>query len=171
MIRSMTGYGRHKDYIAGNDITVEVKSVNSRYLDLSIKLSRMYISLEDKLKQLASNYITRGKIDIFVSIECTEGDKVELSLNRDYLEGFLKTLETIKSDYRIAGEVDLRLVSLKPEVFLVRKADEDMDSIWQGLKPVAEAALANHLAMRENEGAKLRKDLLTRLKLSNWEKT
>lgn len=152
MIRSMTGYGRHKDYIAGNDITVEVKSVNSRYLDLSIKLSRMYISLEDKLKQLASNYITRGKIDIFVSIECTEGDKVELSLNRDYLEGFLKTLETIKSDYRIAGEVDLRLVSLKPEVFLVRKADEDMDFIGRVSNPSPKPPLPTILPCGKTKG-------------------
>lgn len=163
MIKSMTGYGRHKEYVAGNDITVEVKSVNSRYLDCSIKINRVYTALEDKLKQLATSNITRGKIDIYVFVDCIDGDKVELSLNREYLEGYLKALEIIKNDYGIQGEVDLRLVSSKPEVFLARKADEDLEAIWQCVKTVAEKAFAYHSAMRENEGAKLRNDLLMRL--------
>ncbi|MDD4124264.1 MAG: YicC family protein [Eubacteriales bacterium] len=163
MIKSMTGYGRHKEFIDGSDITVEVKSVNSRYLDCNIKLNRVYGVLEDKLKQLAAGYITRGKIDIYVFVEYMEGDKVELSLNREYLEGYLKALQTIKQDYGIEGDINLRLLAGKTDIFLARKADEDMAAVWQNVKTVAEKAFASFLVMRENEGSKLRGDLLARL--------
>ncbi len=163
MIKSMTGYGRQKELVGANDITVEVKSVNSRYLDCTVKINRVYGVMEDRLKQLAACYTTRGKLDIYVSVDCLEGDKVELTLNREYLEGYLKALKTIRDVYGIEGEINLRMLAVKPEIFLAKKADEDTEAVWSCVREVAEKALAAFSAMREREGSKLREDLLARI--------
>ncbi|MDL2287147.1 YicC family protein [Eubacteriales bacterium OttesenSCG-928-G02] len=165
MAMSMTGYGRAKQLINGRDILVEVKSVNSRYLDASIKLGRMYNSLEEKLKQLAVGYISRGKIDIYVYIENLEGEKIELTLNKEYLESFLEQLDSIKNEYKISGEVDINMLAAKNDIFNIKKIDEDMNEVWLAVEEVAKAAFAAFTEMRAFEGEKLKKDILERIEI------
>jgi len=159
MAYSMTGYGRQRALAGGKDISFEIKSVNSRYLDLNIKLSRLYNPLEERIKQLVSSRISRGKVDVYLSVTNTEGDGTTLALNKDYLEAYLTLMARIKEDYGVAGEVSLDMISMKNDVFTVTRADEDMEAVWALIAPVAEAALDEFCAMRKAEGAKLVADI------------
>jgi len=163
MIKSMTGFGRFKEVIDGRDILCEVKSVNSRYLDASIKLPRLYSPLEDRVKQLASGFISRGKLDIYISVESITGEKINLSLNKEYLDSYIKLLSEIKDEYNLNGDISLPMIANKNEVFVVRKVDEDLESVWQGIDKVAKAAFVQFVEMRICEGTKLQMDILGNL--------
>ncbi len=159
MAYSMTGYGRQRMLAGGKDISFEIKAVNSRYLDLNIKLGRLYNPLEERIKQLVSARVARGKVDVYLSVTNTEGDGTTLALNKDYLEAYLALMTRIKNEYGVAGEISLDMVSSKNDVFTVTRADEDMEAVWALIKPVAEAALDEFCAMRRTEGAKLVADI------------
>lgn len=163
MVKSMTGFGRHKEVIDGRDILCEVKSVNSRYLDANIKLPRLYSPLEDRVKKLASGYISRGKLDIYISVESITGEKTNLSINREYLDSYVKLLGKIKNEYNLVGEITLPMISLKNEVFIVRKVDEDLEAVWQAFEKVVKEAFAHFVMMRIAEGEKLQADILGNL--------
>ena len=159
MVYSMTGYGRHRALAGGKDICFEVKSVNSRYLDLNIKLGRLYSPLEERIKQLVSSRISRGKVDVYLSVNETEGDNVSLVLNKDYLEAYLQLMKRIKDEYGVSGEVTLEMISAKNEIFTATHVDEDMDKVWELVQPVAETALDGFCSMRRTEGEKLVADI------------
>lgn len=159
MAYSMTGYGRQRALAGGKDICFEIKAVNSRYLDLNIKLGRLYNPLEERIKQLVSARVSRGKVDVYLTVNNTEGDGTTLALNKDYLEAYLKLMERIKADYGVSGEVSLDMVSAKNDVFTVTRADEDMEAVWALVLPVAEAALDEFCGMRRAEGEKLVADV------------
>lgn len=159
MAQSMTGYGRKRLLADGKDISFEIKAVNSRYLDLNIKLSRLYNPLEEKIKQLVSSRISRGKVDVYLSVSNIEGDGTSLALNKDYLEAYLNVMARIKEEYGVSGEVSLSMISSKNDVFTVTRPDEDMEAMWSLIKPVAEEALDEFSAMRSTEGAKLVADI------------
>lgn len=159
MAYSMTGYGRQRALIGGKDVCFEIKSVNSRYLDLNIKLGRLFGPLEERIKQLVSSRISRGKVDVYLSVTNVEGDGTTLALNTDYLEAYLKLMERIKAEYGVAGEVSLDMISARPDVFTAVRPDEDTEQIWLLVLPVAEAALDEFCAMRRAEGEKLVSDV------------
>ncbi len=159
MPNSMTGYGRQRSLVGGKDICFEIKSVNSRYLDLNIKVGRLYNPLEERVKQLVSSRISRGKVDVYLSVTNTEGDGTTLSLNKDYLEAYLKLMERIKAEYGATGEVSLDMISAKNEVFMATRPEEDMEAVWAAVLPVAEAALDGFCEMRRREGEKLAADI------------
>lgn len=163
MLRSMTGYGRVKKLADGRDIVVEVRSVNSRFLDTTVRLNRLYSPLEEKLKQLVSEYISRGKIEIYLSIDNISGEKTELTLNREYIEGYINALKTIKSDYGIPGDINLSMIASKTDAFNVKKLDEDMNEVWESVKCVAIEAFEAFNAMRSTEGQNLRADITKRM--------
>lgn len=159
MAYSMTGYGRQRALIGGKDVCFEIKSVNSRYLDLNIKLGRLFGPLEERIKRLVSSRISRGKVDVYLSVTNVEGDGTTLALNTDYLEAYLKLMERIKAEYGVAGEVSLDMISARPDVFTAVRPDEDTEQIWLLVLPVAEAALDEFCAMRRAEGEKLVSDV------------
>ena len=163
MVKSMTGYGRCREVIDGKDIQVEVKSVNSRYIDATIKTGRLYIALEEKLKSLASTYISRGKIDIFLTVENIDGDKIELSVNKEYLDSYVALLRKIKEDYALGGDVTVQTIANKQEVFNAVKPDEDMEEVWKAVEVVAKKAFDIFLQMRLTEGQKMKEDVLKHL--------
>lgn len=163
MIRSMTGYGRARKLIGGRDITCEIKSVNNRYLEQNVRINRMYSAFEERIKKTVSERVSRGKIDVYVSIDNIEGDPTQLSLNREYLEAYMDSLRKIKEDYGVAGEIDLRMLSMKQEVFIARKPEEDIESVWLDVCAVLGEALDAYMQMREKEGEKLREDISARL--------
>ncbi|MBR5859692.1 MAG: YicC family protein [Clostridia bacterium] len=163
MIKSMTGYGRHREVIDGRDILCEVKSVNSRYLDTNIKLGRLYNALEEKVKQYASTRVSRGKMDIYISIENIAGDDNGLSVNEKFLESYVSLLRDIKERYSLGGDVTIQTVAGRNEVFVTTRPDEDTEAAGKALLIVMEKAFDGFTAMREAEGEKLEADLLSYL--------
>ncbi len=165
MIKSMTGYGRHREVIDGRDILCEVKSVNSRYLDTNIKLGRAYAALEDKVKQYASSRVSRGKMDIYISIDNIAGDDNGLSVNEKFLESYVALLRNIKEKYSLGGDVTIQTVAGRNEVFVQTRPDEDTDAAGKALLIVMEKAFDGFTAMRQAEGEKLEADLLGHLEV------
>ena len=165
MIKSMTGYGRHREVIDGRDILCEVKSVNSRYLDTNIKLGRAYNALEDKVKQYASTRVSRGKMDVYISIDRIAGDDNGLSVNEAFLESYVALLRDIKDRYSLGGDVTIQTVAGRSEVFQLTRPDEDMEATAVALAQVMEKAFDGFTAMREAEGAKLEADVLGHLEV------
>lgn len=163
MIKSMTGYGRHREVIDGRDILCEVKSVNSRYLDTNIKLGRLYNALEDKVKQYASTRVSRGKMDIYISIDNIAGDDNGIAVNENFLESYVSLLRDIKERYSLSGDVTIQTVAGRNEVFVTTRPEEDTDAAGKALLIVMEKAFDGFTAMREAEGEKLEADLLSYL--------
>ncbi|MEG1743209.1 MAG: YicC/YloC family endoribonuclease [Clostridia bacterium] len=163
MAKSMTGYGRSRMLINGRDISFEIKAVNNRFLDINIKLGRLYNPLEDRIKQLVRKYTTRGKIDVYLSIDNINGEKTDLTINREYLESYLKQLEIIKRDFSVDGEVSIGLIANKSEIFIAKKTDEDIESVWADVEVAAKQALDEFVTMRIAEGEKLKDDILNRI--------
>ncbi len=165
MVKSMTGYGRARETRNGRDITVEVRSVNNRYLDCTVKMPRAYIFAEDTIKTAVQKAASRGKVDVFISVDSLGAEetlvKVNEPLARQYIDAMrqLMTLGagTITYDYRATDLAKL------PDVLTVTKAEEDLETISADIAAVLQEALHNYVAMRETEGRKLAEDILSRL--------
>lgn len=162
MIKSMTGYGRGVEMIDGREITVEIRSVNNRYLDCSVKLPRIFSFAEDAIKQRVKQNVSRGKVDVYVSVNLEALDNVTIQLNRPVLEGYLAAMRTIAADYGVRDDVSVCALSRMPEVFSVQKQEQDEEEVVKALLTVTDLALANYTAMREKEGQALAEDLRTR---------
>ncbi len=167
MIRSMTGFGRCQETVAGKDITVEIKSVNHRYFEFSSKISRGYGFLEDKLKNFVQSLVSRGKIDIYVSIVSVEDDAVVVELNKSLAEGYIKALREMADcyaeQYGMREDISVSSIARYPDIFTVRRAVEDEDAVWEAVKTVVQKAVDSFIKMREREGQKLREDVEGRL--------
>lgn len=161
MIHSMTGYGRAVKTLNGREITVEMRSVNNRFLDCSVKMPRAFSYAEDAIKQKIKEQVSRGKVDVFISVNTLEGENVRISLNRPVLEGYLEALRTIANDYGVREDISATSLSRYPDVFLVEKPEEDEEQNTADLLCAAQEALDNYNAMRATEGAALAADLRT----------
>ncbi len=163
MIKSMTGYGSAKGTVEGLQITVELKSVNNRYLDASVRLPRSFLFAEDTVKSAVQRHITRGKVDVFVSVDSTEAGDMTVKVNEALLRGYLEALRHIAAEYGLQDDATALSLSRFPDVLTVEKKDLDADAIAAGIETIAEKALEDFDAMRIREGAKLREDVLARL--------
>ena len=163
MIKSMTGYGSAKGTVEGLQITVELKSVNNRYLDASVRLPRSFLFAEDTVKSAVQRHITRGKVDVFVSVDSTEAGDMTVKVNEALLRGYLEALRHIAAEYSLQDDATALSLSRFPDVLTVEKKDLDADAIAAGIETIAEKALEDFDAMRIREGAKLREDVLARL--------
>ena len=159
MIKSMTGYGRAVGVFADKQITVEVRSVNNRYLDCTVKLPRLYAFCEDAVKQTVKQFVTRGKVDVFVTVNLTQSNDVHIALNRPVLEGYLAALRTIAEGYPVRDDVSVSTLSRLPDVFTVEKTEQDEDMLKEQLLGVVDEALHGYDAMRSAEGEALARDL------------
>ena len=163
MIKSMTGYGSAKGTVEGLQITVELKSVNNRYLDASVRLPRSFLFAEDTVKSAVQRHITRGKVDVFVSVDSTEAGDMTVKVNEALLRGYLEAFRHIAEEYGLENDATALSVSRFPDVLTVEKKDLDADAIAAGIETIAEKALEDFDTMRIREGAKLREDVLSRL--------
>lgn len=163
MIKSMTGYGRSKQLIDGYEISAEVKSVNHRYFDCTIKLPKYYSFLEDKIRETAKNYITRGKIEIYLYIKKKEEDEKEISVNKALCDNYVSVLSKLRSDYGIAEEISLSTLTRFSDIFEIENKEVDEEKITSLTLTVLEAALADIVAMRKREGERIKTDLDVRL--------
>ena len=162
MIKSMTGYGRAVLAFESWEYTAEVRSVNNRYLDCSVKLPRMFTYAEDRIKQLVKEHISRGKVDVYLSAVNTSGDEVTISLNRPVLEGYLNVMRTIASDYQVRDDISVTSLSRLPDVFVQEKKEEDQDARLLEIVQTVETALQQYDQMRITEGSALEQDLRSR---------
>ena len=162
MVRSMTGFGRCETEIDGREITVEIKSVNHRYFEFSCRSPRGYSFVDDKLKSFINERVSRGKIDVFVSIGAADDTPAEVSVNHSLVSGYLKAMSEISETYGIENDATVVSISRFPEVFTVHKAPEDEEKITADVLTAAGEALDSFIEMREREGEKMKADILSR---------
>ena len=162
LIKSMTGYGRAVETVNGREFTVELRSVNNRYLDCSVRLPRIVSFAEDTVKQAVKNAISRGKVDVFISIHAEGGEEVSISLNKNVLEGYLGAMRQMVTEFGVADDISVSVASRLPDVFVVEKPELDEEQLQSDLMSVVQKALEGYNAMRTTEGAALDQDLRSR---------
>jgi uncharacterized protein (TIGR00255 family) len=159
----MTGYGRAKKEIGGRNILVELKSVNNRYLDCSVKLPRLFGFLEEKIKSyITAKGISRGKVEISVSIEILEEIGVSVELDRTYAKSYIDALRRLASEFDLTNDISVMTVAANRDIFAVKKADEDMEREWLNVLPVLEEATDAFISSRTREGANMKADILSK---------
>ncbi len=158
----MTGYGRCVKTINGREFTVEIRSVNNRYLDCSVRLPRMLSFGEETVKQAVKASVSRGKVDVFVSIHSESGDETRITLNTNVVEGYLAAMREMTEKYTVTDDISVSTISRLPEVFLVEKPQVDEEQLLADLMTSVQEALAGYDAMRRTEGQALAKDLHSR---------
>ena len=163
MIKSMTGYGRAREMLNKRDITVEVRSVNNRYLDCTVKMHRMYSFAEDAVKQHVQKAISRGKVDVFITVDASAADVAKVTVNRELAAQYAAALRELAEVCGTESHVTPETLSRFPEVLTVTKADEDLETVSADLCAVLDKALAAYNEMRAVEGAKLAEDIGNRL--------
>ena len=162
MIKSMTGYGRAVETVNGREFTVELRSVNNRYLDCSVRLPRILSFGEDAVKQAVKNAVSRGKVDVFISVRSEGGEEVQVTLNKVVLESYLTAMHQMVEEYGVADDISVSAVSRLPEVFSLEKPQVDEEQLLADLLSVTAKALESYDAMRTAEGEALDKDLRSR---------
>lgn len=163
MITSMTGYGRAQQQIGFRDITVEIKSVNHRFFEFSARTPRGCGYLEEKLKTYLQERISRGKVEVNVSVQVTEGDAAEVQLNKALAEAYVHALRNVGTSLSLRDDLTLAALARFPDVFTVRRAPENEDEVWAAVRTVTEGALERFVSMRAAEGQRLMDDALARI--------
>ena len=162
MVKSMTGYGRAVETVNGREFTVELRSVNNRYLDCNVKLPRSLTFAEEAVKQAVKATISRGKVDVFITVRSEGAADVKISLNAAMVEGYLAAMKQMVTDYGVQDDISVSIVSRMPDVFTVEKPEVDEQQLLADLLGVVKQALHNYDAMREAEGKALENDLRSR---------
>ena len=162
MVKSMTGYGRCVETVNGREFTVEVRSVNNRYLDCTVKLPRSLTFAEETVKQAVKAAISRGKVDVFITVRSEGGMEAKITLNTAMVEGYLAAMKQMVSDYGVTDDISVSLLSRMNDVFSVEREEVDEDQLRADLMGVVGKALESYNAMRCTEGKALENDLRSR---------
>ena len=162
MIKSMTGYGRAVETINNREFTVEISSVNNRYLDCSVRLPRMLSFAEEAVKQTVKQYVSRGKVEVHISVRSEAAEDTKLTLNAPVVEGYLSAMRQMVDSYGVKDDISVSTLSRLPEVFIMEKAKADEEQLQSDLMAVLTSALESYNAMRTTEGAALDQDLRSR---------
>ncbi len=159
MIRSMTGFGRFETTVKDTTYTVEIKSVNHRFFEFSVRTPRGYAFLEEKLKSFFSKRISRGKVEVFVGIEGGARSTGSIRVNELYTDGYVAALRQLKKRYALAGRISVRDVASQSDVFLTERPSIQEEDVWAAVEQTAEEAVLAFLNMREREGVRLAADV------------
>ncbi len=162
MIKSMTGYGRFDGVIEGRRIVFEIKSVNHRFFELQCRLQRGYGFLEESIKELLGKYISRGKVDVFVSVEADENVAADVKVSHSLAAGYINALKELADKYGLRDDISVSTISKYTDIFTVSKAPEDEEKLCNIVNSAGEQALGSFMEMREREGEKLKNDVLER---------
>lgn len=162
MIKSMTGFGRCRTVLHGREISVEIKSVNHRFFEFSCRTPKGYGFLDDKLKALVNSRVSRGKIDMFVTVGVAEDTPAEVKINHSLVSGYINAMKEISETYGIENDVTVTAISRFPDVYTVSKAPENEEEITADVIEAANSAIDGFIAMREAEGEKMKADILGR---------
>lgn len=164
VILSMTGCGYARVQTGNVLLTAEIKSVNSRYLDINCKTPRAYSRLDEKIKALVGTFATRGKIDVYLSAETAPGEAdTTLSLDEGYLKNYLACLKELRDGYGLKDDISVMTVAANRDVFTYQTADESTEELWARVEPALRAALEEFSAMKRAEGARLSVDMLAKI--------
>ncbi len=162
MVKSMTGFGRAEISVGSRDIIVEIKSVNHRYFEFSCRTGRGYSFLEDKLKKYVGEKVSRGKVDMYVSVTETDDAAVEVNLNKPLASGYINAMKAMAEEYGITNDISVSVLSRFGDVFQVSRPPADEDAVFADVKVAVDTALDHFISMREAEGEKLKADILSR---------
>lgn len=164
MIRSMTGYGREQRIIDQREITVEIKSVNHRYYEFTARVPRIYGFIEEKLKSYIKDSISRGKVEVNVTINNLNGKEANINVDKLMAAGYINALKTANSELNLTDDITLSTLIKFSDIFNVQKVAEDEEKIWGDVCSVAKDALAKFIEMRQKEGEHLKEDLIEKIR-------
>ncbi|MDE7138978.1 MAG: YicC family protein [Ruminococcus sp.] len=162
MIRSMTGYGRAQKILNGRDILVEIRSVNHRYYEYSSRIPRTYSYIDEKMKTLLKTSVSRGKVEVSVTINNIEAKESEISINKAVAEGYINALRSVSDELGLKDDLVLSKIIKLPEIFVVQKAPDNQEQIWADIAEVADESLSKFVEMRSTEGEKLKNDIIAK---------
>ncbi len=163
MIKSMTGYGGAKGSAEGLSVSIELKSVNNRYLDVSVKLPRTMLFAEEPIKAAVGRHISRGKVDVFVTVDQSSSDDMEVRVNEPLLKGYIEALSSAAEKFGLQNDMTVMSLCRLPDVLSTDRREIDSSALMTGITEILERALTEYDAMRLREGEKLRDDVLARL--------
>ncbi|MCX7884360.1 MAG: YicC family protein [Caloramator sp.] len=162
MIKSMTGYGRGSIEENGRSFTVEIKSVNNRYLDINIRLPKQINALEDNIRKSISSKINRGKIDVFITQDKFNDEDIVIEVDEQLAKAYYESFILLREKFNLVDDISVSLFSKFPDVIKVEKIEEDVEKVWDTLSIALDNALNMLIDMRTNEGLKLSKDIIER---------
>lgn len=162
MVKSMTGYGRAEQTLHDRKITVELRSVNNRYLDCSVRMPRLYLFAEDAIKSKVQKSISRGKVDVFITLDESGAQQVKVSVNRPVADSYYAALKELARTYELQDDVSVSLLSRLPDVLLMEKEEGDAEAVAQDICAVLDQALDDFDQMRTREGQRLSQDIAAR---------
>ena len=166
MIKSMTAFGRAKRQGEAKDITIEIKSVNSRFFDCSVKLPRAYIFLEERIKEhIRKNAVARAKVDVFVTIDNHTSGVGNVGLDVAYVESYVAALRRLVDEFGLPDDISAMTVARNQEIFTYDKPEEDLEAEWETFREVLDEAILGYNEMRQREGDKIAKDVKAKLEL------
>lgn len=166
-MKSMTGYGEASRQIGGTRVTVQVRSLNHRHLDLQLRAPREYLSFEEEIRKAVREKISRGRIDLFITRSSTKGQARRLKLDEELLGQYLSSIRQVKKKFRLSGDISVSLLASVPDLFQVREVEVDAASEQQGLFKALDAALGKLEQSREREGRQLKADMQSQIKHLN----
>ena len=162
LVKSMTGYSRCVETVGGREFTVELRSVNNRYLDCTVKLPRALSFAEDAVKQAVKNAVSRGKVDVFISMRAEGGSDTKVTLNAPLVEGYLAAMKEMAERYGVLDDISVSTLARMQDVFTVEREEVDEEQLLKDLMTVVDKAIAGYDAMRSAEGQALERDLRSR---------
>ncbi len=160
MLKSMTGYGRAQKILNGRDITVEIRSVNHRYYEYTSRIPRTYSYIDEKMKALLKTSISRGKIDVSVTINNIEGKDSEIAVNKSIAEGYVSALRGIADELGLKDDLTLSKLIKLPDIFNIQKTPDDEEMVWNDVYEVTNDALEKFIDMRSVEGKALGENII-----------
>ena len=163
MVLSMTGFGRAAEVRSGREITAELRSVNSRYFEYSSRIPRSYNFMDSRLKKLLSERVSRGKVELSLSVTAVEVSDTVVSVNMGLASGYLSAFRTISEELGIKNDASAGTIARFPDVLTVQHAEVDEEQLWADAAAVTSEALDRFIEMRAAEGAKMQEDILSRL--------
>lgn len=163
MLKSMTGYGRHETIAGGKKILIEIKSVNHRFSDYNIKVPRHLGFLEERVRKYASEYITRGKVDIYVNVESYEEADKDIILNEELARNYINVLNELCEKFNLKNDISVSNVARYTDIFKTERREDNEEEIWSLVKDVLSEAMTAFTAMRSREGERIEKDLRERI--------
>ncbi|HZX21704.1 MAG TPA: YicC/YloC family endoribonuclease [Clostridia bacterium] len=163
MVKSMTGFGKNDSQIGDKYFQVELKSVNHRYIDISIRLPKMFTYLEENIRNLIKSNLQRGRIEVYIAYKNIGVSDVKVAIDMPLAKEYLNSLTKMEWELAIQSDITTSLIVGFPDVLKVEKKEEDEEETWRCLKDALDAALIRLVAMRKEEGEKLKIDMLKRL--------
>lgn len=163
MVRSMTGYGRGEAASEQLSVTVELKSVNHRFFECSVRAPRQFAFLEDKLKSYIQSRVSRGKIDVLISCDFTNAESDKIEINEGYTAEYISALKSLVKRFKVKDDISALGIAKNPDVFNITKQRLDDDSIWAVVYPALECAVDAFIIARETEGKRMADDVLSRV--------